>query len=204
MAALRRITARLASHLIGIVAYSFLSPVVVGYTVLTLGVLGFALVGGGINEQGSAVQRFVENAFALGGGVWIDWVWRRDLSFEQNALRIFGAVGVLFWIGEWVWSRIRGTSPAGTAPWQRFKRLYIRLAVCTAILCTALLVAVLAIGPGRPVTVGWSVRAAVTAYAMGLVLLAFSTPPLLFWFAINQMRGPVSAFILAAVTDDPP
>jgi hypothetical protein len=190
----RRLAAIGVSHLMGIGAWMVLSPVIVGYTFLTLAALGFALLGAGVAENGSLVQDAVFAALAIGDGAWVEWVWRRDLSFEENALRLFGGVGLLLWLGELLLSlvrRRRGTPPPDL--WHRLKRFAFGLAGFTALLSTVLLVGVL-MTQSRDVGLDtmFVLRGIFTAYAMGGVLLLFCGPSLAFWFFIDAARGPVA------------
>lgn len=196
---LRRVAGLVVSHGLGVLAYSMLSPVIVGYTFLTLGTLAFALLGGGLNEEGSLVQSTVLAAVALGDGAWIDRVWRPDLSFEQNALRLFGSAGLVLWGIEVLVGLVRRPEPRPPAPVvDRLKSTFLRLAVFTAILCAVMLVSVLVIGPGEGLTVGWAIRAALTAAAMGGIVFLVSAPALLGWFFVNEVRGPVARAVVEA------
>ena len=203
----RGLAALAVSHAMGIGRYMVLSPVVVGYTFLTLGALGFALLGGGVAEDGSLVQDAVLAALAIGDGAWVEWVWRRDLSFEENALRLFGGVGLLLGLGELFVSRFRGrreTPPPDL--WDRLKRFATGLGVFTALLSTVLLVGVL-MTQSREVGLDtvFVLRAVLTSYAMGGVLLLFCGPALAFWFFIDAARGPVAEVIAGtSPTDDRP
>ena len=193
----RRLAAIGVSHVMGIGAWTVLSPVIVGYTFLTLGALGFALLGGGVAENGSLVQDAVLAALAVGDGAWVEWVWRRNLSFEENALRLFGGVGLLLWLGELLLSRFRTrreTPPPDLR--DRLKRFAFGLAGFTALLSTVLLVGVLTT-QSRDVGLDtmFVLRATFTAYAMGGVLLLFCGPSLAFWFFIDTARGPVADLV---------
>jgi len=188
----------------GIAAYMVLSPVVVGYTFLTLAALGFGLLGAGVAEDGSMVQDAVLAALAIGDGAWVDVVWRRDVSFEENALRLFGGIGLLLWLGELLLSRFRRRSDVRRADiWDRFKRFAIWMTAFTALLSTVLLVGVL-VTQAREVGLDalWILRAAFTAYAMGGVLLLFFGPALAFWFFIDAARGPVADIVAGAASTD--
>jgi hypothetical protein len=188
----------------GIGGYMVLSPVIVGYTFLTLGALGFALLGGGVAEDGSLVQDAVLAALAIGDGAWVDVVWRRDLAFEENALRLFGGVGLVLWLGELVLSRFRKqreTPPPDLL--DRLKRFVMGLAVLTTLLSTVLLVGVLTT-QAREVGLDtvFVIRAIFTAYAMGGVLLLFCSPALAFWFVIDAARGPVADIVAGTAAAD--
>lgn len=187
----------MASHLIGILAFSLLSPVVVAYTFLTLGAVAIALLGGGVDKEGSVVQNVVFAALAVGDGALIDWMWRRDLSFEQNAFRLFGGLGLILWLADLVWARIRpGPPPRDEGAWARFKTSYRRLAVFTLVLSLVILAGLIAAGPGGDeYEPAWSLRAALTAFGMGASVLIFTTPSYVAWSAVNAMRGPVSGII---------
>ncbi|MEJ2538415.1 MAG: hypothetical protein P8188_00305 [Gemmatimonadota bacterium] len=189
----------MASHLLGMVAYATLSPVIVGYTLLVLAVFAFGLLGGGLTEDGSLVQNAVLAALAVGDGAWVEWVWRRELSFEENALRLFGGVGLLLWVGDLVLSTVRRGGKETPAPafLEAFKGLFVRLGLFTLGLCTVLLVSVLVV-QAREVglTMGWGVRAAATAYAMGLAIFLFSIPALVAWFVMDRARGPLARAIV--------
>lgn len=202
----RRLAAVAASHMMGIVAYMVLSPVIVGYTFLALGALAFALLGGGIAEDGSLVQDAVLAALAIGDGAWVEVVWRRDLSFEENALRLFGGIGLLLWVVELLVSRVRrrnGTPPPDLR--DRLRRFAVGLGVFTALLSTVLLVGVL-VTQSREVGLDtiFVLRATFTAYAMGGVLLLFCGPSLAVWFFIDAARGPVANLIAGNSTDELP
>jgi hypothetical protein len=196
---LRVLAARLISHVLGIVAYSCLSPVVVGYTILVLGTLGLGLVVGGINEQGSTIQDILGHLFSVADGAWVDFVWRSDLSFEQNALRLFGGLGFLLWLIEQAVRPWRRAPRAQRRPTDQFKRLWSRLGLLTALLCTVTLAAALIIGPGgQDLTLVWALQAVLTLYLMGALLLLGSTPALAGWFFLHQARRRVAAAIIGA------
>lgn len=196
---LRVLAARLVSHLLGIVAYSCLSPVVVSYTILVLGTLGLGLVIGGINEQGSTIRDLLGHLFSVADGTWVDFVWRSDLSFEQNALRLFGGLGFLLWLIEQATRPWRREPRTQRRPRDQFKRLWARLGLFTVLLCTVTLAAALIIGPGgQDLTLVWALQAVVTLYLMGALLLLGSTPALAGWFFLQHARQRVAAAILNA------
>lgn len=193
----RRVAAFVASHLLGVTAHSVLSPVVVGYTVLILGILGFALVGGGINEEGGSARVLLEAFFARGGGEWIDVLWREELSFEANALRLFGGLGLIGWLLDLLVGLVRGRPPVERSFTDRAKRLFFGFAGFTALLCLGLLVAVLGIDQWAGDPPFWQrvLQGGATALAMGAVLFLMSTPAVLAWFALREARAPVAAAI---------
>ncbi|NBC13879.1 MAG: hypothetical protein GVY09_11145 [Gammaproteobacteria bacterium] len=196
---LRVLAARLVSHVLGMLAYSCLSPVVVSYTVLVLGTLGLGLVVGGINEQGSSIRDILGHLFSVADGAWADFVWRGDLSFEQNALRLFGGLGFLLWLMEQAIRPWRRAPRAQRRPTDQFKRLWSRLGMFTAVLCTFTLAAALIIGPGgQDLTLGWALQAVVTLYLMGALLLLGSTPALAGWLFLQHARRRAAAAIIGA------
>lgn len=193
----RRVAGFVASHLLGITAHAVLSPVVVGYTVLLLGTLGFALVGGGINEEGGSARVLLEAFIARGGGEWIDVLWRPDLSFEANALRLFGGLGLIGWLLDLLVGLVRGRPPE-TRPWiERAKRLVVGLAAFTAAVCLALLAAVLSIDEWAGDPPFWQrvLQGGATAFAMGIIIFAMSAPSVLAWFGLREARGPLARWI---------
>jgi hypothetical protein len=186
---LRELGARLASHLLGILAYSALTPVIVSYTMLTLATLGLLLVAGGGNEQGTPLRELILRALAIGDGAWVAWLWSEDRSFAQNALRLFGGLGFLLWLIEQVTLPFRRWRQEPRVSLGSFLPLVRRLAVFTGILATLILTAGVVIGPGgEPLTPLWVLRAAATAYGMGLILLLSSLPALGVWFALGRAR----------------
>lgn len=193
----RRVAAFVASHLLGIVAHSVLSPVVVGYTMLILGILGFALVGGGINEEGGSARVLLEAFFARGGGEWIEFLWREELSFEANALRLFGGLGLIGWLLDLLVGRVRGRPPVERRFTARVKRLFFGFAAFTAVLCLAMLVAVLSIDEwgGDPPFWLRVLQGGATTLAMGTILFLMSAPAVLAWFALREARTPVARAI---------
>jgi hypothetical protein len=196
---LRDLGARLASHLLGILGYSALTPVIVGYTLLTLATLGLLVVAGGGNEQGAPLRELILRALAIGDGAWLEWVWSEERTFEQNALRLFGGLGLLLWLIEQATLLFRRPRQVPSEPMGGFLRLVRRLAVFTGILATLILLAGVVIGPGgEPLTALWGLRAAATAYGMALILLLSCVPALAVWFALGRVR----AWILAQAAGD--
>lgn len=195
----RRIAAFVASHLLGVTAHAILSPVVVGYTMLLLGTLGFALVGGGINEEGGSARMLVEAFLARGGGEWIDFLWRENLSFEGNALRLFGGLGLIGWLLDLLVGLVRGRPPVDRPIGARAKRLFVGLAAFTALVCLALLAAVLSIDEWAGDPPFWQrvLQGGATTLAMGSILFIASAPAVLAWFGLREARGPVAAAIAA-------
>jgi hypothetical protein len=200
------VLAVLVSHGMGVLAYSMLSPVIVGYAVLVFGVVAFGLLGAGIEQDGSLVQNVVFAVLAVGDGALVDWMWRPELSMEENALRLFGTLGVVLWVGELVLSPFREPDE-GDPPsfWVRFRSFFTRMALFTASLSFLLLVAVL-LTQARVVglTPGFVLQAAFTSIAMGAVLLLFTAPTLAVWFTLQAARRPVAALIAGDLSLDDP
>lgn len=193
----RHLFGLLLSNVLGILAYSVLTPVIVLYAALVLGVLAFGLIGGGVAVDGSPVQNVVLAALAIGDGAWVEWVWRRDLGFEQNALRLFGGLGVLLWIGEAIVTRLRGDRPVVSVPlFRRIKRTFVRLGLVTLGLVTVLAASVvIAQAREAEMTPGWILKALATAYGMGLAVFLFSAPTLVFSLLLDAARAPLTAMV---------
>jgi len=178
MLLLNRAMGWLSGHLLGMLAYTILSPAVVSYAVMILGTLGFWLVAGGINEEGGLARIFLMNVLTIAEGEGGGWVWREDLPFERNALRVFGALGFVGWSLELVLSPFRQAPDEPPTLLERVKRLLLRQGVFTAVLSVALLTAVLLIPRGATDEgpfVLWVLRAGATAAGMGAVLFAAGT-----------------------------
>lgn len=79
--------------------YLVLSPIVVAYGMLVLGLITFALIGG-IAAGGEMAARFVDHLAQLDAQYgWVDWVYREELGFEGNILRLFGWVSLMWYLG---------------------------------------------------------------------------------------------------------
>lgn len=197
----RRVLSVVVSHGMGMLAYSMLSPVIVGYAVLVFGVVAFGLLGAGIEQEGSLVQDVVFGILAVGDGVLVDWVWRPELSMEENAVRLFGTLGLALWVIELVLSPFREPDQGDPPSFgERFRSFFTRMAVFTATVSALLLVAVL-LTQSRVVglTPGFMLRASLTSLAMGAVLLIFTAPTMAAWFTLQAARRPVAAMIAGEV-----
>jgi hypothetical protein len=198
MLPLNRLAGLACSHVMGMVAYAILSPVVVSFTMLILATLGFWLVAGGINEQDGIARILVENLVAIADGQWIDWLWRPELSFEGNALRLFGLLGFVGWLVDLVVRRIRPAAVDPPAPLlTRTGRVVLRLGLLTAFVCLALLAAVLVAprGPDQGPGALWIVRAVATTAAMGGIWYAATAPAVIAWYVLNELRPVVAGAV---------
>lgn len=186
----RRIAAWSASHLMGMLAYSTLSTVVVAYAFLIAGTGGLLLAGvvplaqdspGGMAEQ----ILFLSLAF-------FDLVWSQDLSFQENALRIFGILGLVGWLIELVVQRVRpsqGTPPPFIA---LVRRRVIALSALTLALCSLMFLAMFRVEwAGDPSLTYRVLRGGLTAFAMGGIIFVASVPPLVASLGIRAIREPV-------------
>jgi hypothetical protein len=186
----RRITAWGASHLMGMLAYSTLSPVVVAYAFLIAGTGGLLVAGlvpmaqdspGGPAEQ----ILFLSVAF-------FDRLWSPELSLQENALRVFGILGLVGWLIELV---VQGVRPSQGAPppfIALVRRRVIALGALTLALCTLMFLAMFRVEwAGDPSLTYRVLRGGLTAFAMGGIIFAASVPALVAALGIRAMRGPV-------------
>lgn len=199
MLVLNHLASLAARHLVGLLAYTILSPAIVSFAVLILGTAGFWLVAGGINEQDGIARIIVQNVAGIADGRWIEWAWRRDLTFEQNALRIFGMVGLAGWILDLAVGLVRGNSVEVERPPlpTRLVRVLLRLGVAVAALCLALLAAVLLAprAPHQGSATLWVVQALATAGVMAVLLYVITAPSIGGWYLLNQLRPEVGRLV---------
>lgn len=201
--AARRLAGWSATHLLGMMGWSALSPVVVAYAFLIAGTGGLLLASADLGTNESALAQLAETFLVL-NLVWIDRAWSSDLSFQQNALRLFGLLGYVGWLLELVVWRIRGGPPARQGLVDRLKGRVLRLGVFTLGLCSVMFAAMLTVEwAGDPPLWRRILQGGGTAFGAGLLIFVLSVPGVVLHLGIGEIRGPVTRAIIAGARRDP-
>lgn len=182
----------------GMLAYSALSPVVVAYAFLIAGTGGLLLASVSLGEPGSGIGSLMETVLVV-NLVWIDRLWDSSLTFEANAMRLFGTLGFLGWLIEVVLRRLGWLRYQKRLFLSRVKRSVMALAVLTLTLCTLLFTAMLSVEwAGDPSLTRRVFQGGLTAFGMGAIIFAFSVPALVLSLGIQASRGLVAQAVASA------
>jgi hypothetical protein len=178
-----------ASEGLNYLSYLALAPVIVSYAVFALGTLGFVVVSG-MEANRSLVEAMLAPLLRLDAQYpWISWVYNDDQTFRANALRVFGMISVVGYLGRTIWTRARGRA-AGPLPFGvRLRRAAGRLGVFTAVLVVAMAGAVMT----APWTEGpplWQIvlQSVGISALMGGLLFAASLPALALSHGLREAR----------------
>lgn len=182
----------------GMLAYSTLSSVVVAYAFLIAGTGGLLLASVNLGEPGSGVGTLMETVLVV-NLVWIDRVWDSSLTFQVNAMRLFGILGFVGWLIELVLRRLGWLRHQERPLLSRVKRSVMGLAVLTLTLCTILFAAMLSVEwAGNPSLTRRVLQGGLTAFGMGAIIFAFAVPALALSLGIQASRGVVAHAIAEA------
>lgn len=193
----RRLAAHVAAHLLGILAHSAFSPVVVAYAFMIAGSAGLVLASTQTEPSGS-LAAFVERVALFNLG-WLDQLWNREASFQDNALRLFGLLGLIGWMLEPVVRRIRPPRPGPDGWWAELRHGVIRLGMLTLVVSSVMFGAALTVEwAGDPPLIRRVVQGGAMAFGIGTIIFLASVPALAMTRAIHALRAPVARAILAS------
>lgn len=91
--------------------YLVLSPIVVFYGALLLMLLAFVFMGGFAVSEEIMNQLIRQLAYLEQQYGWVDWVYREELGFKGNILRLFGWVSLLWYLAAAGISALRTNPP---------------------------------------------------------------------------------------------
>ena len=186
----------LASEGLSYLSYLVLAPVIVSYAVFVLGTLGFVVVSG-MEANRSLVEAMIEPLLRLDAQYpWIERLYDDERSFRANALRAFGVISVIGYLGRTLWMRLRGMSPVPVPFGDRLRRAVQRLGVFTAVLVVVMAAAVMST-PWASDPPFWQVvlQSVGISAAMGLILYMASLPPLALAHGLREVRSYVGRWM---------
>ena len=169
----------LTSEGLSYLSYLVLAPVIVSYAVFVLGTLGFVLVSG-MEANASLVEAIIRPLIQLDAQYqWIDWLYDSERTFRANALRTFGMISVVGYIGRTLWMRMLGVTAARQPFGERLRRAVLRLGAFTIVLVVLMAVAVMST-PWASDPPFWQVvlQSIGISAAMGLLIYVASLPAL--------------------------
>lgn len=167
----------LATEGLNYLSYLALAPVIVSYAVFALGTLGFVVVSG-LEANTSLVESMIAPLLWLDAQYpWIDALYDDERTFRANALRGFGVISVIGYLGRTIWMRLQGVTPVQRPFGERVRRAIVRLGMFTAVLVVCMAGAVMST-PWAEDPPFWQIvlqSIGITA-AMGLFIYAASVP----------------------------
>jgi len=167
----------LATEGLNYLSYLALAPVIVSYAVFALGTLGFVVVSG-LAANASLVESMIAPLLWLDAQVpWIDALYDDERTFRANALRGFGAISVVGYLGRTLWMRMRGVTPVPRPFGERVRRAVMRLGVFTAVLVVCMAAAVMS-SPWAEDPPFWQIvlQSIGISAVMGLLIYVASVP----------------------------
>jgi len=178
-----------ASEGLNYLSYLALAPVIVSYAVFALGTLGVVVVSG-MEANRSLVEAMLAPLLWLDAQYpWIGWVYNDEQTFRANALRVFGMVSVVGYLGRTIWVRARGRAPVPLLFGARLRRAARRLGVFTAVLVVVMAGAVMT-APWAENPPLWQVvlQSVGISALMGGLLFAASLPALVLSYGLREAR----------------
>jgi len=169
----------LATEGLNYLSYLVLAPVIVSYAVFVFGTLGFVLVSG-LEANASLVEAIIAPLLQLDAQYpWIDALYDDERTFRANALRGFGVISVVGYLGRTIWMRMRGIPPLQRSFGARLRRAVVRLGVFTAVLVVGMAGAVMSTPwAGNPPFWHIVLQSAGISAAMGGFIYVASVPAL--------------------------
>lgn len=177
----------LATEGLNYLSYLALAPVIVSYAALLLGTLGIVMVSG-LEANASLVEAIVAPLLQLDAQyAWIDALYDDDRTFRANALRMFGVISLIGYLGRTSWTRLRGIAPARRSLGERVRRAILRLGLFTGILVAAMAAAVMS-APWAEDPPYWQVvlQSIGTSALMGGIIFVASVPALAMAHALRE------------------
>jgi len=185
-----------ASEGLSYLSYLVLAPVIVSYATFTLGTLGFVVVSG-MEANRSLVEAMLEPLLQLDAQYqWIGWVYDDEQTFRANALRVFGLISAVGYLGHLIWMRMQGRRPAPRPFGARLRRAARRLGLFTAVLVVAMAGAVMTT-PWAENPPLWQIvlQSSGISAAMGGVLFVASLPALALSHGLRAVRPHVGRWM---------
>lgn len=169
----------LATEGLNYLSYLVLAPVIVSYAVFLLGTLGFVVVSG-LEANASLVESIIAPFLQLDAQYpWIDALYDAERSFRANALRGFGAISVVGYLGRTISLRMQGITPVQRPFGERLRRAVVRLGIFTAVLVVCMAGAVMSTPwAGDPPLWQIVLQSVGISAAMGMVIYVASVPAL--------------------------
>lgn len=185
-----------ASEGLSYLSYLVLAPVVVSYAVFVLGALGFAVVGG-MEANRSLVEAMIQPLLWLDAQYpWIDRLYDDERSFRANALRAFGAISVIGYLGRTLWMRLRGVTPTPLPFGDRLRRAALRLGGFTVVLVVVMATAVMSTTwAGNPPFWQVVLQSVGISALMGGIIYAVSLPALALTHVLREVRAHLGPWI---------
>lgn len=185
-----------ASEGLSYLSYLVLAPVIVSYAVFVLGTLGFIVVSG-LEANESLVEAIIAPLLQLDAQYqWIDWLYDPERTFRANALRTFGLISVVGYLGRTLWLRLRGRAPVQLPFADRLRRAALRLGLFTAALVAGMALAVMT-APWADDPPFWQIvlQSVGISAAMGGLIYVASLPPLAMAHVLREGRTYVGRWI---------